>query len=85
MPVVSIEKFVSNVFFEMAKNDMAYKIPLHTHFYDAVLQKYGLKVVAEKKFEQILRAVFAYRNSSNRLMNVAKYTGLTHSYDEMSY
>ncbi|OMJ85559.1 hypothetical protein SteCoe_13101 [Stentor coeruleus] len=48
--------------------------------YDMLTNRYGLKIVAENKFKQIIHSSFYYKDSLLRIRNFAKFLGLEGDY-----
>ncbi|EAS01476.2 hypothetical protein TTHERM_00151900 (macronuclear) [Tetrahymena thermophila SB210] len=85
LPMNTIIKFLSGVYQELVKNENSNRIPLHTCCYDLILQKYGLKTVAENKLKQIFKSLYFYRNQTPRLKSSAIYCGISDHYDDTNY
>ncbi|KAL4506969.1 hypothetical protein ABPG72_001390 [Tetrahymena utriculariae] len=85
LPMNTIIKFLSGVYQELIKNENSFRIPLYTQCYDIILQKYGLKTVAENKLKQIFKSLYCYRNQTPRLKSSALYCGISDNYDDTNY
>ncbi|KAL4461044.1 hypothetical protein ABPG74_016516 [Tetrahymena malaccensis] len=85
LPMNTIIKFLSSVYQELVKNENSFRIPLYTQCYDIILQKYGLKTVAENKLKQIFKSLYYYRNQTPRLKSSALYCGVSDHYDDTNY
>jgi hypothetical protein len=60
LPKTQILKFISTVYLDRIKNDFNKVNPIYAIAYDNLLQKYGLKKVAESKLQTILESVYGY-------------------------
>ncbi|EAR86411.1 hypothetical protein TTHERM_00030500 (macronuclear) [Tetrahymena thermophila SB210] len=85
VPLASIQKFFTVVYQEILKNEQAFRIPLHVSCYDILIQKHGLKRVAEDKLARIMKSVYAYKDKNIKMEMVATFLGLNHKYDETDY
>ncbi|CAG9330209.1 unnamed protein product [Blepharisma stoltei] len=56
------------------------KVDLCEMIYDELLQKYGLKSVAEDKFKEVILSAICYSESSNRVRNFLKFVGVYGDY-----
>lgn len=56
------------------------KIPLSEMLYDEMLQKYGLKKVAQQKYKETINSASLYSESSIRIKNFLRFLGLNGHY-----
>ncbi|KAL4512175.1 hypothetical protein ABPG72_005177 [Tetrahymena utriculariae] len=85
VPLASIKKFFTLVYQEILKNEQAFRIPLHVSCYDILIQKHGLKRVAEDKLARIMKSVYIYKDKNIKMEMVATFLGLNNKYDEIDY
>ncbi|KAL4475018.1 hypothetical protein ABPG74_001714 [Tetrahymena malaccensis] len=85
VPLASIQKFFTVVYQEILKNEQSFRIPLHVSCYDILIQKHGLKRVAEDKLARIMKSVYVYKDKNIKMEMVATFLGLNHKYDEIDY
>lgn len=80
----SLMKIINSVYTEKCsqsrENPNYVKYETCMILYDMLMNRYGLKIVAENKFKQIIHSSFYYKDNFIRIKNFAKFLGLEGDY-----
>ncbi|EAS06598.2 EF hand protein (macronuclear) [Tetrahymena thermophila SB210] len=80
----NIIKFVLNVYQDRIKNPQNVQNPLYVIAYDNMMQKYGLKKVAETKLQQFLESTMKYLDNS-RIKMFSRFARIYDPYDSQDF
>ncbi|KAL4468385.1 hypothetical protein ABPG72_012279 [Tetrahymena utriculariae] len=80
----NIIKFIMNVYQDRIKNPQNVQNPLYVIAYDNMMQKYGLKKVAETKLQQFLESTMKYLDNS-RIKMFSRFAKIYDPYENQDF
>ena len=58
IPLGTLNRFFNRIVQEIVSSEKGDRIPLHVYCFDTLLQKYGLKTIAEEKISKVTAHLF---------------------------